>query len=108
MLSPPELSRLAAMLGGLPVLGCLTSSSAAEAGIRYGDVLLAVDGKPTRSWEEFLEARRGCRGGFRARIFREGAELEIYLALSGNGTRSPLEVLAEVSLMNGVSLPATD
>jgi S1-C subfamily serine protease len=95
MLSRSDLSRLASTLGGLPVLGCLAGSSAANAGVRYGDVLLAVDGIPTPTWGEFLEARSKCKGTMLARIFRNGAEHEIELELRPP-SKSPLELIAEL------------
>ncbi len=96
MRSRAELSRLASALGGLPVLGCLEGSPAAEAGVRYGDVLLAIDGTQTPTWDDFLSARRAARKGFIARIFREGAELDVAVTLRGGPLRSPLDVLFEL------------
>ena len=95
MRSPADLSRLADALGGLPILGCLEGSPAAEAGVRYGDVLLSIDGQRTGSWDEFIDARSKCRGGFVARIFRDGQELEIAVTLRPS-TRTPMEVLEEL------------
>jgi S1-C subfamily serine protease len=95
MRSLVDLSRLAAALGGLPVLGCLEGSSAAEAGIRYGDVLLAVDGIGTGTWDDYLTARGQAQGRFIARIFRDGAEFEVEIELRPP-TRSPMEVLGEL------------
>lgn len=103
-----ELSQLATMLGGLPVLGCLAGSPAGHAGVRYGDILLSIDDKPTRSWDEFLEARRACRGGFKARIFRDGSELEIQIVFRTGQLPSPLEVLSEVSVISGFARPPAD
>lgn len=96
MQSRSDLSRLAAALGGLPILGCLAGSPAAEAGVRYGDILLAVDNQPTPSWDEYLAARRRTNGTMVARIFRDGAELEVTLELRP-ATKSPLEILGELT-----------
>ncbi len=96
MRSRVDLSRLAAALGGLPILGCLEGSSAAQAGVRYGDILLAVDGSPTETWDDFLRVRGKCRDRLVARIFRDGTELEVSIELRPS-TRSPLELLAEVA-----------
>ncbi len=99
VLGRPELSRLAAALGGLPVLGCLRRSPAAEAGIRYGDILLAINGVATPTWEEFLAVRNTCKGGFTARLFRDGQEMDITITFRPGPLPSMLDVLAE---LNGV------
>jgi S1-C subfamily serine protease len=95
MLSPTELARLATTLGGLPILGCLAGSPAEGAGMRYGDILLAVDGFPTASWDDFSRARARCGAAFVARVFREGTEFDVPLTLRPSSA-SPLEVLAEL------------
>jgi regulator of sigma E protease len=95
MQTPSELARLAEALGGLPILGCLAGSPAAEAGIRYGDVLLTIDGVPMQSWDDFLRVRRDTKGSFLARIFRAGLELEIRVDLRPSN-RTPLDILSEL------------
>lgn len=98
MKSQKDLSALATAVGGLPVLGCLAGSPAANAGTRYGDILLSVDGTPTPTWEAFLAARAQCRGQFVARIFRDGEELELVIELRPE-SRSPLELISELQEM---------
>lgn len=78
------------------MLGCLKSSPAAEAGVRYGDVLLSINGVPTPTWESFLAVRQTCQGRFTARIFRDGVELELEIPLRQGPFPSPLEVLGEL------------
>lgn len=111
MRSRVDLSRLADSLGGLPVLGCLDGSPAAEAGVRYGDILLAVDGVPTRTWDDFLRARAATRGRFVARIFRDGVELEVTVELRANPPGAA-EVLADMIsqrvLPNAIGLDGDD
>lgn len=103
MLSRSDLSRLATVLGGLPILGCLEGSPAAEAGVRYGDILLSIDGVPTSSWDDFLEVRSQCKGRMLARIFRDGVErdLDIELRMS---TKSQHELIDELQAQ-GVATP---
>jgi S1-C subfamily serine protease len=95
MLSPHDLSRLATALGGLPVLGCMAGSPAEEAGMRYGDILLSINGTKTGSLEEFLNARNRCDGRMVARVFRQGVELELAFELRP-GKKTPLELLEEL------------
>jgi S1-C subfamily serine protease len=95
MHSRTDLARLASALNGLPILGCLAGSPAAEAGLRYGDILLAINDVPTESWDDFLQVRGRCKDGFTARIFRAGVEHEVYVPLRPS-TRTPLDILSEL------------
>src|SRR5580693_3723279 len=79
MQNPEQLTKLANALGGLPVLGCKPGSPAARAGIRYGDVVLAVNGTPTPDWSAYAEARRRRTGSMHVAVFRDGEELAIEL-----------------------------
>lgn len=81
MVTPADLSRLATALGGVPVSGCLEGSPAARAGIRYGDVMLAINGQPTASWSEFFLARTTSPDLVTVRVFRQGAEFDVKMAL---------------------------
>jgi S1-C subfamily serine protease len=80
MLAPEQITKLAIALGGLPVLGCRPGSPAARAGIRYGDVLLAVNGVPTPDWTTYVQAR-AIRRETEIAIFRAGDELTVKLVL---------------------------
>jgi S1-C subfamily serine protease len=95
MLTPTELARLATALGGLPILGCLAGSPAEGAGIRYGDILLSLDGLPTSSWDEFLFARNQAGRSIAVRVFRQGQELDVSLELRASD-KTPEQVLQEL------------
>jgi membrane-associated protease RseP (regulator of RpoE activity) len=90
-----NLSRLAELLGGLPILGCLEGSPAAVAGVRCGDILLSINGKPTSTWTEFIEARRENQGWMVARIFRDGSVIEFAIETRPS-SKSPMEIMGEV------------
>jgi hypothetical protein len=94
MVPPSELSRLATLLGGVPISGCLEGSPAARAGLRYGDVVLAINGVPTASWADFFQARRRATDPVLARIFRQGREFDVRLELPAQ-TRTPRQVLEQ-------------
>jgi S1-C subfamily serine protease len=77
-----HLGRLAQLLGGIPVLECLPGGPAAEAGVRYGDVLVSVNGAPTPTLEDYLRALEASDGTPLLRLFRDGTYYEIRLRLS--------------------------
>lgn len=85
MINKSNLDQLAEALGGLPVYGCLPGSPAQKAGVRYGDVLLSVDGQATPSWEAYLSARQHSGKSIRLRLFRDGTELELDVELTSGG-----------------------
>lgn len=74
-----QIEDLADALGGVPVLGCLPGSTAAQAGVRYGDVILSINGVPTPGVAEYLEGKRLRKDGYDLRVFREGKELNIFV-----------------------------
>jgi S1-C subfamily serine protease len=65
---------LAKALGGIPILGTLAGSPAARAGLRYGDVLLAVNDQPTPTVADYIEAKGLRDDGMKVVVFRGGAE----------------------------------
>jgi S1-C subfamily serine protease len=79
MKSRQQLDQLAAALDGVPVLGCLPNSPAARAGVRYGDILLSANGRPTPRLEDYIEARNERQGSVELRLFRDGSEFVVTL-----------------------------
>lgn len=79
MISRKQLEEIANVVKGVPVWGCLPGSTAAEAGVRYGDIVLAVNGVPTPSIDEYLEARKLRSDGFELKLFRAGEELTLFV-----------------------------
>lgn len=94
MVPPSELSRLATLLEGVPISGCLEGSPAARAGLCYGDIVLAINGIRTASWAEFFQARRRATDPVIARIFRQGREFDVRMELPAQ-TRTPRHVLEQ-------------
>lgn len=92
MQHPEALTLIANSLNGLPILGCASGSPAAHAGLRYGDIVLAVDGTPTPSWADFFEASARASGELRLRVFRQGRELALRLQLAPDA-RTPRALL---------------
>jgi S1-C subfamily serine protease len=99
MLSSEQLTRLATALGGLPVVGCRPGSPAARAGMRYGDVLLSVNGVPTPDWRTYVEARGKHDSAMQVAIFRGGREIVIELTLDAAIAPAPwVETFTEAEL----------
>jgi len=93
MLSPRDLSRLASGLGGVPILGCSAGSPAADAGLRYGDIILSGDGRPVPSWSELLGVCSAAGAPTALRVLRAGRELTLLMRAPLG--RSPRGVLGD-------------
>ena len=74
MIPKRSLFQLAQALEGVAILGVLPGSPAHRAGIRYGDVLLEVNGERVRSFEEYINAKGKRPEGMDVVVFRSGAE----------------------------------
>jgi C-terminal processing protease CtpA/Prc len=79
LLSREQLSKLAEMLQGIPVWGCLPGSLGRNAGVRYGDVVLSVNGQPTSDVAAYLTARRLRNDGATMVVFRDGSTHTVQL-----------------------------
>lgn len=108
MLDRNELTKLAAALGGLPVLACRAGSPAAVAGIRYGDIVLSVNGVETPDWSAFIAGRTKSNTEMRVELFRDGERLTFDLLLDA-APIDPPTLLAEILAERIVPLaPAID
>jgi S1-C subfamily serine protease len=92
MMSRKQLEEIAETVRGVPVWGCLPGSTAAEAGVRYGDIVLSVNGVPTPGIEEYLEARKLRTDGFDLVLFRAGEEIRVYVPF-----RAPSDPMAALA-----------
>lgn len=108
MITRQNLSQLAGTLGGLPVYGCLPGSPADRAGVRYGDVLLGVDGYDTPSWDAYLAARENSGPKIRLRLFRDGSEFEIEIALETRKGLTPELIADTIGLLGPASAPPAE
>lgn len=98
MIPKKSIFELAAALGGIPVLGALASSPAARAGIRYGDVVLSVNGRKTPTVIDYVEAKALRLDGMDLVVFRGAEELTIRLVYQRSSGASPdvASLLAEL------------
>ncbi len=72
MIPRKSIFALAKALEGLPVLGALQGTPAARAGVRYGDILLSVNGMRTRTVADYVEAKGLRVDGMEIVLFRGG------------------------------------
>jgi S1-C subfamily serine protease len=99
LINKTNLSQLAGALSGLPVYGCLPGSPAERAGVRYGDVLLSVDGQATPSWDAYIAARESSGASIRLRLFREGKEFEVDVELRRERQLNASDLAATLGLL---------
>jgi S1-C subfamily serine protease len=83
MMTTRQIDEIAVAVRGVPVRGCLPGSTAAKAGVRYGDIVLAVNGFPTPGLDEYRAARNVRRDGCELRLLRDGRELFVFVPFRG-------------------------
>ncbi len=97
MISRTSLFALAKALEGMPVLGTLRGTPAARAGIRYGDILLSVNGMRVRNVADYVEAKALDDDGMEIVVFRTGTEqVERLTYDKRTGHADPAAILAEL------------
>jgi hypothetical protein len=78
-ISRSALQELARVAGGIPIWGCLPGSTAAQVGLRYGDILLEVNGMLTPTIDEYLVARDLREDGLDIVFLRDGEKLSRFV-----------------------------
>ena len=67
-----KLEKLAKLLGGIPVWEVFPDSGAALAGVRFGDIIVRVNGVATPTFEKFLAAGEEHLANLEFEVFRNG------------------------------------
>src|SRR4051812_27950468 len=96
MIRRQQLEALAAAVQGIPVLGCLPGSTASEAGVRYGDIVLEVNGLRTIDIDDYLAGKRLRSDGMALRLFRDGSEVALFIELRPVEGDARWEVLSQM------------
>lgn len=76
-----DCEKVAKLLEGLLVLGCLPNSPAAKSGLRYGDIVTRVNGVPTKTMDDFYRARTLEQASMTMQVFRDGRFITISVAV---------------------------
>lgn len=95
MLSIRDLQALASAVEGVPVFGCFSGGAAERAGVRYGDVILEVNGMRTRNVDDYIEAAQLDDDHMKIVVLRDGVEQSFELELD-LPTRTSEEYLEEI------------
>jgi S1-C subfamily serine protease len=72
-----HIERTAQILGGIPVWEVFPRSEAERAGIRFGDIVLSVNGTATPTFDAFLRAGARHLAELEFEVFRNGATLRL-------------------------------
>jgi S1-C subfamily serine protease len=96
MKSRKEVDALALALGGMPVWGVLKDSVAARAGIRYGDIVLEVNGMKTPDASAFVSARELRDDGATISYHRDGLTHVAELTFDSDAPHTIQGVIDEV------------
>jgi len=77
--------------------GILKDSPAEKAGMKLGDIILSVNGVPTYSWDDYIEATKNRGIEQRMDVLRSGQLIEVVLPISP--TAKPADYYAIVAEM---------
>jgi len=109
MIARTSVFALAKALEGIPVLGSLAGSPAARAGIRYGDVLLSVNGRRVKNVLDYVEAKGLRNDGMDIVVFRSGTETIESLSYDENAPAvDPAAILNEMIALRIAPEEASD
>lgn len=82
------------------MLGTLSGTPAARAGIRYGDVLISVNGVRTKTVSDYIEAKALRTDGMEIVVFRAGSEtMETLVYDEEASPADPAAIVAELVTM---------
>lgn len=82
-----ELQQIARTLGGIPIWTTFEGSVAHQAGLRYGDIILCVNGRPTPTVQDYFAAKELDSERITLTYFRNGRTTTLTLALRPSSVR---------------------
>jgi S1-C subfamily serine protease len=96
MIPRKQLEEIAQAVQGIPVWGALNGSPSAQAGVRYGDILLGVNGMRTTNIDDYLAARKLRTDGVELLVLRDGKECTFHLEFSPANANDVGEMVEQV------------
>jgi S1-C subfamily serine protease len=96
MKSLDDVYDLARAFNGIPVLGCMDGSPAHRAGIRYGDIVVQMNGMPTPDVGAYARAQDTDAIRVPISVVRDGVTLELVLEYAASRTPRPRAVAEAV------------
>lgn len=72
-----QIEKLAKVLGGIPVWEVFPDSAAALAGVRFGDIIVSVNGTATPTFDDFLAAGEAHLSNLEFEVFRNGRMMRL-------------------------------
>lgn len=81
-----QIEKLAKVIGGIPVWEVFPESAAAMAGVRFGDIIVSVNGTATPTFEEFLAAGEAHIAHIVFGVFRNGQMMNLSCDAAANAS----------------------
>jgi S1-C subfamily serine protease len=72
-----QIEKLAKVIGGIPVWEVFPESAASMAGVRFGDIIVSVNGTATPTFEDFLAAGEAHLANIVFEVFRNGRMMSL-------------------------------
>ena len=105
MKSRSKIKKLAKAAEGIPIWGSIPGSPADGAGVRYGDILLSVNGTRTKTFQDYVDAKRSSDGVLALEFLRDGDTIEVAVELAGSDWKPTDREVAETVAEQGYLAP---
>jgi len=92
----------------MAVWGALPGSVSQRCGLRYGDIVVAVNGMKTSNVEEYIAARELRRDGADVVVFRDGEEVLVQLSFDESNAPTTERVLQVARELTAARLLPSD
>lgn len=87
------------------MLATLEGTPAARAGVRWGDIVLEVNGVATRNWGDYIEAKDRRKDGMAVVLFRNGVVTTLDLVFDAQP--APFDVVRALEVIEKTNLAAS-
>lgn len=92
-----DMQKIATTMGGILILGVMDGSPTAQAGIKYGDILLSVNGVPTPDFQAYVDAKELDAEGMSFQVFRDGKVEDFTITYDKTRQFNPAAALTELA-----------